>query len=234
MRCRHIVPDTSEQAFDAQPRREWFTNELVSSAGRFVDIVTLLEGAGAPLGQLKTAIDVGCGPNKMRDVMKERYPNIETVGFDQYPHEEHIRHLDLEHDRLPYADGEIDIAICSHVLEHVDNFHGLSAELFRVARYVVILLPNPLLWPILAKVMLGKSILPIMGLPLGRPKDRHRWVYTVGEAVRWARHAAGKWDRALDVRYRVDWRLPTFMGRLRRDMFVLEVAFIFVPSDAKG
>ena len=36
--------------------------------------------------------------------------------------------------RFPFADGEFDYVICSHVVEHVEDVEGFCAELFRVAR----------------------------------------------------------------------------------------------------
>ena len=36
--------------------------------------------------------------------------------------------------RLPFADGEFDYVICSHVLEHVPDVEAFCSELFRVAR----------------------------------------------------------------------------------------------------
>lgn len=52
---------------------------------------------------------------------------------------------DLETGRLPFADGEFDVAMCSHVLEHLENWEPALAELARVADTVVVVLPNPLM-----------------------------------------------------------------------------------------
>lgn len=36
--------------------------------------------------------------------------------------------------RFPFADGEFDYVICSHVIEHVEDVEAFCAEMFRVAR----------------------------------------------------------------------------------------------------
>lgn len=36
--------------------------------------------------------------------------------------------------RFPFADGEFDYVICSHVIEHVEDVEGFCREMFRVAR----------------------------------------------------------------------------------------------------
>ena len=109
--------------------------------------------------------------------------------------------------------------------------HGVTRELIRVAKTVLILLPNSMLWTTLAKVALGRPILPMLGLPLEKPLDRHRWVYGVGEADRWASHVAGKYGRDLHVQHRVDFRVPTLAGQVAPNLFVVEMAYAFVSKD---
>ncbi len=216
------------RAFDVEPRRTIFKNRALPYTERPEEILRLLDWAGVKLDSARTLIDVGCGPNILRTAAAERFPKLSVVGYDQYMLDgaRDIRHVDLENAKLPYADGEVDVAVCSHVLEHVDNAHGLTHELCRVAKNVIILLPNSILWTTLAKVVLRRSLLPMVGLPLERPLDRHRWIYTVREASRWMRHVAGKWSRNLDIVYRTDWRLPTVVGRINPDLFVLEMSYV--------
>ena len=236
--CRRCKTDLSKvshgtvrPAFDVVPRSVRRTNRKLHYTERPAEIVRLLEASGVDLASARTLIDVGCGPNIIRDQTAHRYPNLRVVGYDQYLLDgaPDIRHLDLEDAKLPYTEGEVDVAVCSHVLEHVDHAHALTDEICRVAKNVVILLPNSILWTTVGKVILQRSLLPMVGLPLERPLDRHRWVYTVKEATRWARHVAGKWGRNLDVLYRTDWRLPTMLGYLNPDLFVLEMSFILTP-----
>jgi SAM-dependent methyltransferase len=42
---------------------------------------------------------------------------------------------------LPFRDGEFQYTLCSHVMEHVDDPEAFFAELQRVSRHVVLLLP---------------------------------------------------------------------------------------------
>ena len=233
LRCHQDLSDrisegTLKSAFDVAPRSLGYSNRRLPYTERPREIVSLLEKSRVNLTDAKLLIDVGCGPNILRDVARSKYPNLEVLGYDQYILDgaRSIRTVDLENAKLPYANAEVDVAVCSHVLEHVDNAHSLTDELCRVAKNVIILLPNSILWTTLAKVVLRRSLLPMVGLPLEKPLDRHRWIYTVDEATRWMRHVAGKWNRNLDVLYRTDWRLPTVMARVNPDLFVLEMSYV--------
>jgi SAM-dependent methyltransferase len=227
-----IARGVLKRAYDAKPRRVRRANRALPYTERPAEIVELLEWSGVDLTKVRSFIDVGCGANILHDVVKAKYPQIEVVGYDQFQLEGRgqIHKIDLENAKLPYKNGEVDVAVCSHVLEHIDNAHSLTDELLRVAKNVVVLLPNSILWTTVAKVALRRSLAPMVGLPLEKPIDRHRWVYTVGEATRWMRHVAGKYGRNLDVMYRTDWRFPTMMARLNPDLFVLEVSFVLTET----
>jgi hypothetical protein len=47
-------------------------------------------------------------------------------------------------DHFPFADGEFDYVICSHVFEHVPDPKGFAAELMRVAPRGYVEVPSPL------------------------------------------------------------------------------------------
>lgn len=86
---------------------------------------------------------------------------------------------------LPFEDGSFDVACAFDVLEHLEKFHLINEEMFRVAkRYVLISLPNsaaeifydclrnrPQKHPDLER---GTFSI-FYGLPLRPPSDRHRW-----------------------------------------------------------
>lgn len=222
--------DKLGSAFSVQARSMRFTNERSFGEARPAQIQRYLESI-VDLASVRSMIDVGCGPNILGAHFQKTYPEIECTGYDQYPYHPEIEPIDLDDLRLPHADGSVDLAVCSHVLEHVEGMHGVTRELIRVAKTVLILLPNSMLWTTLAKVALGRPILPMLGLPLEKPLDRHRWVYGVGEADRWASHVAGKYGRDLHVQHRVDFRVPTLAGQVAPNLFVVEMAYAFVSKD---
>lgn len=86
---------------------------------------------------------------------------------------------------LPFDDDSFDAVCAFDVLEHLENFHLLNKEMFRVAKhYVLISLPNSaaeiffdVFWnrtqrqPDLDRGTYSQYY----GLPLRPPTDRHRW-----------------------------------------------------------
>ena len=86
---------------------------------------------------------------------------------------------------LPFDDNSFDVACAFDVLEHLENFHLLNEELFRVAKdYVLISLPNSaaeIFYDFFRNRPQKQSDLDrgtfsqFYGLPLRAPTDRHRW-----------------------------------------------------------
>lgn len=86
---------------------------------------------------------------------------------------------------LPFSDGAFDVVCAFDVLEHLENFHLINEEIFRVAKdYVLISLPNSAseilygpFWNNLQKQSdMNRGVFSVFyGLPLARPEDRHRW-----------------------------------------------------------
>jgi SAM-dependent methyltransferase len=58
---------------------------------------------------------------------------------------------------IPYADGQFDLAILSHVIEHIPDPRPLLREAARVARYVTVEVPLEKNLHTLLKVLLGKG-----------------------------------------------------------------------------
>ena len=84
---------------------------------------------------------------------------------------------------LPFDDESFDCVACLDVLEHLDNLHRVFAELVRTTRkYIVISLPNN--WANARRpVERGAARIGHYGLPADAPEDRHKWFFSLSEAM---------------------------------------------------
>jgi len=104
--------------------------------------------------------------------------------------------IDLESGPLPYKDNSFDVVLCFDVLEHLENIYDVFDELCRVAKkYVIISLPNPYS-NFFGYLKYGNYTenqhIKFYGLPLEKPKDRHKWFFSVEEAVGFVKYRAIK------------------------------------------
>jgi len=95
---------------------------------------------------------------------------------------------------LPFDDRSFDVVCAFDVLEHLENFHLINDEMYRVARdYVLISLPNSAaeifydaFWnrPQIESNKNRGTYSIFYGLPLVPPDDRHRWWLYFQDIVR--------------------------------------------------
>lgn len=92
----------------------------------------------------KGIVNIGAGPHRTYQAQiiaeaPETMANID-IAPNGMPH---FIQLDIETDRLPFADKQFGCAFLSHILEHLDNWQLALDEASRVADYAVVVLPHP-------------------------------------------------------------------------------------------
>ena len=123
-------------------------------------------------------LDIGCDEAPLRKLIgKQKYTGIDFIGNPNIK-------INLEEiKKLPFKARAFDTVICIEVLEHLDNLHEISKDIFRVSdNNVLISLPNA--WrDARVKIQRGKGSIAHYGLPLEKPLDRHKWFFTTQEAI---------------------------------------------------
>lgn len=110
-------------------------NIINVTAGRtFANVVEVGAGDGNILAELSrrhfcpqlTAVEIS--DSAIRQIKKKNIPElVEVKQFDGYT--------------LPFADAQFDLAICSHVIEHVEHPRQLLREIKRISRQQVFEVP---------------------------------------------------------------------------------------------
>lgn len=141
-------------------------------------------------------LDVGCWQKDLKKYLpsKAEYLGIDITGSPDI-------FLDLEKEKLPFPDNSFDCVVCADVLEHLDNLHIIFAELLRVSRkYIIISLPNN--WLLLKNILFkknGSKKLKFYGLPIERPKDRHKWFFNYKDAKDFISENAKKFNYSIII-----------------------------------
>jgi ubiquinone/menaquinone biosynthesis C-methylase UbiE len=96
-------------------------------------------------------VDVGCGEGSLIAALDGAFPASDYVGYEvasaaieaarQREYRSRVVFGLFDGERIPREDGAFDVAILSHVLEHVADPRSLLNETARVARRVVIEVP---------------------------------------------------------------------------------------------
>ena len=115
-------------------------------------------------------VDVGSYKSDLRQYVKGKY-----FGLDILENEDVDCVIDLEQNKIPLASSSYHCVVCTDVLEHVNNFNGVFAELLRVSsKYVLISLPNLYNYETVIRILIGKN-LKFYGLTSSDSEDRHKW-----------------------------------------------------------
>ncbi len=104
-------------------------------------------------------IEVGCGdhPHKRANVAVDKFPEDNTHRKGNLKTWSHQQFLEADGQNLPFDDKSFDYAICTHVLEHVDDPYAFVKEQARVAKRGYMETPS----------LTGEYL---------APKASHRWV----------------------------------------------------------
>lgn len=130
-------------------------------------------------------LDVGCDQRFL-----ERWVGGKYVGIDIGGSPSLCADITLG---LPFKSQSFDAVVCFDVLEHIDNIHYVFDELCRVSRsFVIVGLPNMYEWRFRLAYLFGKTLSGKYGLPPDEPPDRHRWLFSLREAVRFVNARAAK------------------------------------------
>ncbi|MGI2032918.1 class I SAM-dependent methyltransferase [Rhizobium panacihumi] len=92
--------------------------------------------------------DVGCGTGALLTHIRRAHPQLKRVAgvdfvIDDASAIPGVEYFAAKVEQLPFADGEFDTVICTHVIEHVLEYRQAIAELRRIARKrLIIVVPR--------------------------------------------------------------------------------------------
>ncbi len=111
--------------------------------------------------------------------------NIKYKGIGLGSDNQNLININLEKEKIPFADNTYYTVICLDVLEHLDNIHEIFDELCRVSsKYIIISLPNPYndFMNFIFKGTKYNKNLKFYGLEPEKEVDRHKWFFSSTEA----------------------------------------------------
>lgn len=153
---------------------------------RLVDCAALIESKFSGYDLL----DIGCRTKDLKSLIPgcQRYQGLDMVDAEE------VLGCNLE-DGIPFPDKSFDIATALDVIEHLDKAHFVVNEMLRVSRKgIFVSLPNMYYWSFRINFLLGKGISGKYTFPPIPPMDRHRWILSYTESVKFMQAIAGRED----------------------------------------
>lgn len=132
-------------------------------------------------------LDIGCRTMDLKPLLLN-YSDYTGTDFVPGPD---VVECNLEEGLPNFDSNSKDVVVALDVLEHLENCHFLMSELLRVARKsVYISLPNMYYLGFRARVMFKGNLSGKYSFPVDPIMDRHRWVLSYNEAVKFIEHNA--------------------------------------------
>jgi len=110
-------------------------------------------------------MDMGCGEGFMLKLVQKNAPEARLTGCDISKQAVDIAQVNVGPEAnifvndsftTPLAAGSFDLVICTEVLEHVEQYHQMLAEIQRLAgKYVILTVPHEP-WFILGNLLAGR------------------------------------------------------------------------------
>jgi len=141
----------------------------------------------------RVCVDLGCGTGVATILLSHRHPYV--IGFDgnlaalnvakrlrdYQEHEANVDFVLVDLNKLPLRNAKVDLAICSHVLEHLNQPHLLLAGARRILseKGILIISIPTILWELQFLLSRGKTML--LGHRPWNPQDLssdfhiHKW-----------------------------------------------------------
>lgn len=138
-------------------------------------------------------LDVGCRSRTFKQVLSEKINMFAYYGVDLQPPADVIANIE----NLPFHERAFDVVVALDVLEHANDIHKAFGEVCRTTnRFVVLTLPNLYEIKKRIKFLLGLKLSGKFGLPGHPTQDRHRWFFSLRDAV--------KFVHTMAVRYKFE------------------------------
>ena len=111
----------------------------------------MLQDATGSSPGVMTLLDIGAGRGELITLLR-RTLSVKASACDYHVErfalpDVEIRQLNLNQERLPYADASFDIVTCSEVVEHLENYRDLFRQVNRILKpggVFVVTTPNVL------------------------------------------------------------------------------------------
>jgi SAM-dependent methyltransferase len=136
-------------------------------------IKKVLDGA-----EYESLLDIGCSAKMLQKVLRpRRYFGIDMVKSTFGIKPDMV--LDLKSaKKIPLKSRSFDVVVASQVLEHIPEVGRICAEMRRISkRYIVVGLPNELVYDSRLRFILGKAAYKTYQL-IDKPYEIHYWFFT--------------------------------------------------------
>ena len=136
-------------------------------------------------------LDMGCRTMDLKPLLQtcSKYYGAERIAA------EGVFQCNLEEGLPAFEDNAFDIVVALDLLEHLENAHNTFREMLRVARKAAFVsLPNMYYITFRYNYLTGKGLSGKYAFPVNPPVDRHHWVLSYAESLRFVYENAASYD----------------------------------------